>query len=130
MKISRVDHFVLTVASVETTCEFYERVLGMKAVTFAGGRRALECGTSKINLHQAGAEFEPKARMPGTGSGDFCLISGEPLVEVIRHLEKVGVPVEVGPVPKTGAAGPMTSVYIRDPDGNLVEISEYGDAGK
>ena len=129
MKISRVDHFVLTVASVEATCEFYERVLGMKAITFAGGRRALECGANKINLHQAGAEFEPKARMPGTGSGDFCLISEEPLEEVIRHLEKVSVPIEVGPVPKTGAAGAMTSVYIRDPDGNLVEISEYDDAG-
>ncbi len=129
MKISRVDHFVLTVASVETTCAFYERVLGMKAVTFAGGRRALEFGANKINLHQAGAEFEPKARMPGTGSGDFCLISGEPLEDVIRHLEKEGVPIEVGPVPKTGAAGPITSVYIRDPDGNLVEISEYQDTG-
>ena len=129
MKINAIDHFVLTAASVEATCEFYERVLGMKAVTFAGGRRALEFGSQKINLHQAGQEFEPKARTPGTGSGDFCLISGEPLEEVIRHLEKVGVAIEVGPVPKTGAAGPMMSVYIRDPDGNLVEISEYENAG-
>ena len=129
MEINAIDHFVLTVASVEATCEFYERVLGMKAVTFAGGRRALEFGSQKINLHQAGQEFEPKARMPGTGSEDFCLISGEPLEEVIRHLEKVGVAIEVGPVPKTGAAGPMMSVYIRDPDGNLVEISEYENAG-
>ncbi len=129
MKINAIDHFVLTAASVEATCEFYERVLGMKAVTFAGGRRALEFGSQKINLHQAGQEFEPKARTPGTGSEDFCLISGEPLEEVIRHLEKVGVAIEVGPVPKTGAAGPMMSVYIRDPDGNLVEISEYENAG-
>lgn len=128
MKISRVDHFVLTVASIEATCEFYERVLGMNPVSFAEGRRALEFGANKINLHQAGAEFEPKARMPATGSSDFCLISEEPLDEVIRHFEKLDVPIEVGPVPKTGAKGPMTSVYIRDPDGNLIEISEYGES--
>lgn len=128
MKISRVDHFVLTVASVEATCEFYERVLGMKAITFGEGRRALTFGVNKINLHQAGAEFEPKARMPGTGTGDFCLISEEPLEDVMRHLEREGISIEVGPVPKSGAIGPIRSVYIRDPDGNLVEISEYDDA--
>jgi catechol 2,3-dioxygenase-like lactoylglutathione lyase family enzyme len=125
MKISVIDHFVLTVRSIPDTCEFYERVLGMKAVEFGGGRWALVFGRQKINLHQAGREFEPKAMAPAPGAGDFCLVSEEPIVEVIRQLEEAGVSIEVGPVPKSGAEGPITSVYIRDPDGNLVEISEY-----
>lgn len=125
MKIARVDHFVLTVASIDATCAFYERVLGLEPIAFAGGRRALAFGANKINLHQAGAEFEPKAQTPVPGSGDFCLISEEPLEDVMRHLDQEGIPIEVGPVPKSGATGPITSVYIRDPDGNLVEISVY-----
>ena len=125
MEITSIDHFVLTVRSIPETCVFYERVLGMKAAEFDGGRWALSFGDQKINLHQAGKEFEPKARTPQPGAGDFCLVSAEPLETVIRHLKKEGVAIEVGPVPKQGAAGPMTSVYIRDPDENLVEISEY-----
>ena len=126
MKISSIDHFVLTVRSIPDTCAFYERVLGMKAVEFGGGRWALAFGRQKINLHQAGREFEPRAQvpMPG-GGGDFCLIADEPMEEVMLGLEEAGVPIEEGPVPKSGAVGPLTSVYIRDPDGNLVEISEY-----
>ncbi len=126
MQISAVDHFVLTVASIPETCEFYQRVLGVGAVQFGPeGRWALEFGRQKINLHQAGAEFKPGAKVPAPGAGDFCVISEEPIEAVIRHLEEAGVPIEAGPVPKTGARGPITSVYIRDPDENLVEISEY-----
>lgn len=125
MKISAIDHFVLTVRSIPDTCAFYERVLGMKAAEFGGGRWALSFGRQKINLHQAGKEFEPKAKSPAPGAGDFCLISAEPLTEVVRQLAEAGVPIEVGPVPKSGAEGPIRSVYIRDPDENLVEISEY-----
>ena len=125
MKISSIDHFVLTVRSIPDTCAFYERVLGMKAVEFGGGRWALAFGRQKINLHQAGREFEPRAKIPTPGGGDFCLIADEPMEDVMRALEEAGVPIEVGPVPKSGAVGPLTSVYIRDPDGNLVEIAEY-----
>ena len=125
MEIASIDHFVLTVHSITETCAFYERVLGMKAAEFGQGRWSLSFGRQKINLHQVGKEFEPRARTAQPGTGDFCLISGEPLEAVVRHLEKEGVAIEIGPVPKTGADGPITSVYIRDPDDNLVEISEY-----
>jgi catechol 2,3-dioxygenase-like lactoylglutathione lyase family enzyme len=125
MDIASIDHFVLTVRSITDTCAFYDRVLGMKAKQFGGGRWALLFGDQKINLHQAGKEFDPKAGSPQPGAGDFCLVSGESIQNVIRHLEEEGVTIEVGPVPKQGAIGPMTSVYIRDPDENLVEISEY-----
>jgi len=124
--IDRVDHFVLTVASVDNTIAFYARVLGMSAVTFGEGRKALAFGRNKINLHEVGKEFEPKAKRPTAGSGDFCLIADNPLDEVIAHLRREGVEIELGPVPRTGATGPITSVYFRDPDGNLVEISRYG----
>ena len=124
--IDRVDHFVLTVASVDKTIAFYARVLGMSAVTFDEGRKALAFGRNKINLHEVGKEFEPKAKRPIAGSGDFCLIADRPLDEVIAHLRREGVEIELGPVPRTGATGPITSVYFRDPDGNLVEISRYG----
>ena len=128
MKIDRLDHFVLTVRDIEATCRFYADVLGMAEVTFAAGRRALAFGMQKINLHQAGREFEPKARNPVPGSADFCLIAASPLAEVIAHLEVHGVAIIEGPVAKTGARGPMQSVYFRDPDGNLVEVSNYDDA--
>jgi catechol 2,3-dioxygenase-like lactoylglutathione lyase family enzyme len=123
--IDRIDHIVLTVRDIAATCAFYERVLGMTTVTFAGGRKALSFGRQKINLHQAGREFEPKARTPVAGSGDFCLIATTPLDAVIAHLKACGVAVEEGPVPKTGATGPIRSVYFRDPDGNLVEVANY-----
>jgi len=125
MQIDRIDHFVLTVHSIEATCEFYTRVLGMQVVTCAGGRKALQFGRQKINLHQAGKEFEPKAMSPTPGSGDFCLITQTPLQDVIAHIRSCGIELVEGPVPKTGAIGTLNSVYLRDPDGNLVEISNY-----
>lgn len=125
MTIDRMDHFVLTVASIEATCEFYARVLGMTVTEFAGGRKALSFGEQKINLHQSGREFEPKAHSPTAGSGDFCLISAIPLEEFVGHLEACGVAIEEGIVPRTGATGPIRSVYLRDPDQNLIEVSEY-----
>ncbi len=125
MQIGRIDHFVLTVADPDVTCEFYEKVLGMESVTFADGRRALHFRGQKINLHQAGREFEPKASRPAPGSADFCLITHATLDEVIRQLSSNGVQVLQGPVAKEGALGMMESVYFRDPDGNLVEVSVY-----
>ena len=126
--IDRLDHIVITAWDVERTLAFYERVLGMTPVTFAGGRRALAFGRQKINLHQAGREFEPKALKPVPGAIDLCFIAATPLAEVIEHVKACGVAIVEGPVPKTGALGPMQSIYLRDPDGNLVEISNYEDA--
>ncbi len=125
ISIDRLDHLVLTVADIERTCEFYARVLGFEVVTFAGGRKALAFGEQKFNLHQAGREFEPKAANPTPGSADLCLISASPIGEVLDHLRRCRVPVEDGPVPRTGASGRIISVYIRDPDQNLIEISHY-----
>lgn len=125
MRIDRLDHLVLTVADVEATVDFYTRVLGLRAETFDGGRRALVFGRQKVNLHQAGREFTPRAAHATPGSADFCLITETPLAEVQAELAAAGVPVEVGPVAKVGALGPMQSVYVRDPDANLVEIAVY-----
>ncbi len=125
LRIDRLDHLVLTVADVDRTVEFYSRVLGMEPVSFGSGRRASTFGTSKINLHRVGQEFEPKAAEPTPGSADLCLISVDSLDAVVAHLAECGVSVEEGPVQRTGATGPITSVYFRDPDGNLVEISSY-----
>lgn len=124
--IDRIDHFVLTVRSVEASCEFYARVLGMQIVTFGQGRRALQFGEYKINLHQAGLEFEPKARHPTPGACDFCLITTRPLEQIVAHVRACGVGIEEGPVERIGALGPITSIYFRDPDGNLVEVASYG----
>jgi len=121
--IRSIDHFVLTAGDVDATIEFYTRVLGMTAETFGAGRRALTFGNQKINLHQAGAEFEPKARVATPGSADFCLLSDVPVAEIAAHLGSEGVEVIEGPVAKTGAAGALLSIYFRDPDGNLVEVS-------
>ena len=123
--IDRLDHMVLTVADIDATCAFYGRVLGMEKVVFAGARTALAFGRQKINLHPAGNEYVPHAAHPMPGSGDLCLITETPLDDVIAHLEACGVAVEEGPVAKTGATGPITSVYFRDPDGNLVEVANY-----
>lgn len=129
MFVDRIDHFVLTVADIAATAAFYETALGMETITFAGGRRALSFGGQKINLHQKGAEFLPNARVATAGSADFCLTTTLPIADVIAHLEAKGIAIEEGPVPRTGARAALTSVYIRDPDGNLVEISnEAGDA--
>ncbi|MDP9848716.1 VOC family protein [Streptosporangium lutulentum] len=123
MRIDRLDHLVLTVTDLEVTVDFYTRILGMTPITFGGGRRALVFGQSKINLHQAGQEFEPKATHPVPGSADLCLITTDSLEQVIIELTAHGVPIEEGPVRRTGALGPIDSVYLRDPDGNLIEIS-------
>jgi len=128
MRVDRIDHFVLTVADIQATCDFYSRVLGMSVVTFGQGRKALLFGRQKINLHEVGKEFEPKANAPTAGSADFCLITDTPLNEVITQLEAAGVPVAEGPVARTGATGAIRSVYVRDPDRNLIEVSNYGDA--
>jgi catechol 2,3-dioxygenase-like lactoylglutathione lyase family enzyme len=118
-----IDHIVLTVRSIEDTSAFYSSALGVEAVEFGDGRRAVQVGRQKINLHEAGHEFEPKATRPTPGSGDVCFVTDDPLEEVIARLERVGIPIEEGPVARTGAGGPLRSVYVRDPDGNLVEIA-------
>ena len=123
MRIDSLDHLVLTVADIEATCAFYRRVLGMEIVTFAGGRKALAFGRQKINLHERGREFEPKAQHPTPGSGDLCFITSVALPKLVAHLAAEGVAVIEGPVPRTGAAGPILSVYFRDPDGNLIEVA-------
>lgn len=124
--IDRIDHLVLTVADIDATCAFYERALGMERVVFGPDSRvALVFGRQKINLHQAGAEFEPKAALPTPGSADLCVIARQPIETVFSHLQAAGIPIIAGPVPRTGATGPMTSVYLRDPDGNLIEIACY-----
>ena len=125
--IDRLDHLVLTVRDIDASCDFYRRVLGMRAISFAEGRRALCFGKQKFNLHQAGSEFEPKARTPTPGSADFCLITTTPMAQVIEHLGRCQVEVLEGPVAKTGATGPIESVYFRDPDDNLLEVSRYGE---
>lgn len=123
--IDGLDHLVLTVRDLPATVAFYTRVLGMTEVTFGQGRKALRFGTQKINLHEAGREFEPKAAAPTPGSADLCFVTRTPLADVLAHLAAQGVPVEEGPVPRTGAVGLIASVYVRDPDGNLIEISNY-----
>ena len=123
--IDRFDHMVLTVANIDETCDFYRRVLGMEKAVFAGGRVALGFGRQKINLHPAENPYTPRAKNAVTGAGDLCLITGTPLDDVIAHLQAEGVEIIEGPVAKTGAMGPITSVYFRDPDENLIEVSNY-----
>jgi catechol 2,3-dioxygenase-like lactoylglutathione lyase family enzyme len=125
MKVDRLDHLVLTVADIETTIRFYGSALGMETVTFAGGRKALAFGNTKINLHQLGKEFEPKAARPTPGSADLCFITMMPIAEVAAHFKTLSIAIEEGPVARTGALGPINSVYFRDPDRNLVEVSNY-----
>ena len=125
MRVEGLDHLVLTVADIGRTCDFYERVLGMEHVVFGEGRHALVFGAQKINLHEAGREFEPKAAAPTPGSADLCFWTRTPLEGVFERLREAGVEVEEGPVKRTGARGPIVSVYLRDPDGNLIEVSNY-----
>lgn len=126
-KLSGMDHLVLTVADISATARFYAEVLGMVVETFqpADGttRTALKFGAQKINLHQAGAEFEPKARVPSPGSADLCFLSETPLTDWQAHLAACEVQVIDGPIRRTGTTGPLMSIYLRDPDGNLIEIS-------
>lgn len=125
--LASLDHLVLTVADLERTIVFYESVLGMVAERFSPAdgtdRWALKFGSQKINLHLAGAEFDPKSHRPTPGSADLCFVSEEPLSLWQSHLAEQGITVEEGPVPRTGATSPLLSIYIRDPDGNLIEIS-------
>ncbi|MEW6677066.1 MAG: VOC family protein [Pseudomonadota bacterium] len=123
MNISSLDHLVLTVADIDATVAFYTRVLGMEAVSFGAGRRALVFGAQKINLHPAAAPYEPKAQAPMPGSADLCLLTPTPMAEVLAHLAACQVTVIEGPVARTGATGPLLSVYFRDPDGNLIEVA-------
>jgi catechol 2,3-dioxygenase-like lactoylglutathione lyase family enzyme len=122
--IDHLDHLVLTVENLDVTIAFYSSALNMEVVTF-GDRKALRFGDQKINLHQAGKEFEPKAAHPTPGSGDLCFITRTPLEDVISHLKASNCAIELGPVERTGAVGKMLSIYIRDPDSNLIEISNY-----
>lgn len=125
--LAALDHLVLTVADIAATAAFYQNVLGMTPETFqtAQGetRWALRFGQMKINLHQHGAEFEPKSAHPTPGSADLCFITNTPLEDWQRHLSGVSVEIEEGPVPRTGATGPLMSIYVRDPDLNLIEIA-------
>ena len=125
LTIDRLDHLVLTVADIDATIAFYTRVLGMTPVTFAGGRRALAFGAQKINLHRAGHEFTPCALRPTAGSADVCLIASVPLADAMAHVRACSVTIEEGPVQRTGATGTIESFYFRDPDGNLIEVSNY-----
>lgn len=124
MKINRLDHLVLTVANLQATCDFYEQVLGMQVITF-NGRKALAFGNQKINLHEKGKEFEPKAQHPTPGSADLCFITDTPVEEVYRELQEKQIPIIEGIVDRTGATGKIRSIYFRDPDQNLVEVSNY-----
>ena len=123
MHISRLDHVVLTVQSIAATCAFYERVLGMEVREFGTGRTALFFGEQRINLHQAGSEISPHAALPTPGSADLCFLSTVPMAEILEHLARQDVNIEEGPVLRSGAMGPIDSVYFRDPDNNLIELS-------
>ena len=127
--IDRIDHIVLTVTDIEVSTTWYENTLGFEREFFRGPegqpRHALKFGQLKINLQDAATETPTKARVPTIGSGDFCLVAAIPLDEFIEHLHQIQVPIDVGPVPRRGALGPIRSVYLRDPDGNLVEVAEY-----
>jgi catechol 2,3-dioxygenase-like lactoylglutathione lyase family enzyme len=125
VRIDRLDHLVLTVTDLDATIEFYAGVLGMTDTVFGDGRHALTFGASKINIHQAGHEFEPKALHPEPGSADLCFVVEEPIEEILEILTSAGVRIEEGPVDRTGATGPIHSLYVRDPDQNLIELSNY-----
>jgi catechol 2,3-dioxygenase-like lactoylglutathione lyase family enzyme len=121
--ITELDHLVLTVADLDATVRFYAEGLGMRLETFGAGRKALHFGAQKINLHALGKEFEPKALRPTPGSADLCFLTDQPLAVVADRLAALGHPIIEGPVARSGATGPITSIYARDPDGNLIEIA-------
>jgi catechol 2,3-dioxygenase-like lactoylglutathione lyase family enzyme len=123
--VDRLDHLVLTVRDVDATCAFYSRVMHMKVVTFGDNRRALSFGKQKLNLHRADVPIAPHASHPTPGSADLCFITDAPIAEVVAELQRLGVAIEEGPVRRTGATGPITSVYFRDPDDNLIEVGAY-----
>ncbi len=123
--IDHIDHFVLTVRELDESCRFYEQVLGLERVDVPGKPTGLRFGSQKINLHQVGRLFEPKAAQPTPGAGDFCLVTTQPLEAVVARLDAHKIAIELGPVERNGAQGRMLSIYFRDPDGNLVEVSRY-----
>lgn len=125
--IDHLDHLVLTTADEPACVRFYTEVLGMTLETFGAGRKAFRFGSQKINLHVKGAEFDPKAHLPVPGALDLCFIAAVPLDAVIERLDRLGVPIVEGPVLRTGAVSRIRSVYLRDPDLNLIEISEPAD---
>lgn len=129
MRVTMLDHLVLTVADIDTSCAFYSKVLGMRHQVFTATdgseRHALYFGDQKINLHQLGQEFKPNAKAAATGTADLCFLVSEPIDGVIAHLTGLGLAIEAGPVARSGATGALDSVYIRDPDGNLIELSRY-----
>lgn len=126
MIINHLDHLVLTVKNIDVTCRFYEKILGMEVITFGGQRKALRFGHQKINLHEKGNEIDPKATAPTMGSADLCFIADTSVEEILRELQDNNVKIlEGGIVARTGATGPIRSVYFRNPDGNLLEVSNY-----
>jgi catechol 2,3-dioxygenase-like lactoylglutathione lyase family enzyme len=124
-RVFALDHVVLTVSDLEATCAWYERLLGMRRISFDHDRTALLFGQQKINLHLAGAELEPHAVRPAPGTADLCFLVAGPIGDVIEYLRRAGVEIEVGPVEQTGAVGLMDSIYLRDPDDNLIEVASY-----
>jgi catechol 2,3-dioxygenase-like lactoylglutathione lyase family enzyme len=125
MNVNGIDHIVLTVKDIDATCSFYAQVLGMCVTTFSGGRKGLSFGRQRINLHQYGKEPEPKAKKPTPGSADLCFVTTVSLSKVVEHLSENGVQIIEGPIQRTGAAGAILSVYFRDLDENLIEVSTY-----
>lgn len=125
MKIKSIDHIVLTVRDIQATVDFYQATLGMAVETFGGDRIALKFGSQKINLHQHGKEFDPRAESPTPGSGDLCFVTETPLDTAMAHVQNLGVEVIQGPAERSGAGGPILSFYFRDPDLNLIEIANY-----
>jgi len=125
VKIESIDHVVLTVKDIDATCDFYSNVLGMDIVTFGQGRKALGFGSQKINLQQQGRESTLIANKPTPGSADLCFITSVAIPDVVAHLNSLGVKLIGGPVTREGARGEMLSVYFRDPDANLIEVSNY-----
>lgn len=123
MKPLSLDHMVVTVSDMDRACDFYARVLGAEIVTFGAGRKAVRIGRQKLNLHDAATAGDPVARSPAVGGADLCILTETPINEVIRHLESLSVEIIAGPVERTGAVAPLLSVYIRDPDGSLIEIA-------
>jgi catechol 2,3-dioxygenase-like lactoylglutathione lyase family enzyme len=121
--VDGLDHLVLTVTSIEQTCAFYQAALGLRVMRFGAGRIALGFGLQKFNLHEENREFEPKARRPTPGSADLCLLSSTPVTSIAEHLARLGVALEAGPVERTGAVSKLLSIYFRDPDGNVIEVS-------
>ncbi|WP_102348896.1 VOC family protein [Bacillus sp. Marseille-P3661] len=125
MIIDRIDHIVLTVKDVERTVDFYSNVLGMEVQVYGGKWKTMAFGQQRINLHELGSEVPIRAQNPTPGSADICLIASTPIEEVIQHVKAKGVEIEEGPIMRAGALGQLESIYFRDPDNNLVEVSNY-----